>query len=191
MNYLSYYTRYIVQALSIGILKLFVFRPSTTTLKELRLENRQCSIIAANHRHALDPFYITCSFRWRELVHLLPFAIMTANKFYDPLWLRVPAWLGGCFPAYGPAKLHGVNGAVTLLEKGYTLLMFPEGRRIATGKGVAKPGITRILQSIPDPRLILAHIEWQKPPRRARVNFTLSERIPHKPEVILEHIYEL
>ncbi|NCU30750.1 hypothetical protein EOL73_02005 [Candidatus Saccharibacteria bacterium] len=149
-------------------------------------------MVVANHHHALDPFYITCSFRWRELIHLLPFAIMTANKFMDPWWIRLPAWLGGCFPSHGPKPIHGVTGAIKFLKAGYTVLMFPEGKRTSAGKkGVAKPGISHIINASPEAHIILAHIEWQKPPRFASVSFAHTVITKNNPSEILESIYKL
>lgn len=116
---------------------------------------------------------------------------MTANKFLDPWWIRVPAWLAGCFPAHGPKPVHGVAGAVKLLKEGYTVLIFPEGRRVPTGRGSAKPGISRIINDYPEARVILTHIEWQKTPRVASVEFAHANATKKDPDAILDSIYEL
>lgn len=191
MNRLSYYTKFIFQMLSIAVLKLFVFRPRLTSPEPLHIEAKERYIVASNHRHAIDPFYVSCSFRWRDLIHLLPFAIMTANKFYDPWWIRIPAWLGGCFPAHGPKPIHGVVGALKLLRRGHTVLIFPEGKRIRSGKGEAKSGVSQILNACPSANLLIAHIEWKKPPRHASIGYTHKIHDLDNPNAILNSIYEI
>jgi 1-acyl-sn-glycerol-3-phosphate acyltransferase len=191
INNLSYYTKYATQVLSIAVVKLVLVRVTTKNPDTLKTKNGEHYIVVANHRHAFDPFYIACSFRWRDLFHLLPFAAMTANKFLDPWWIRVPAWLAGCFPAHGPKPVHGVAGAVKLLKEGYTVLIFPEGRRVPVGKGPAKPGISRIIDDFPKAQVILTHIEWQKPPRFASVEFAHADVTKNDPDAILDSIYEL
>lgn len=191
MNSISYYIRYFTQLISISILKLLVFRPHIKTKRVSDIKKYRHYLIAANHRHALDPFYIACSFQFHELIRILPFAIMTANRFYYPPLLRIPAWLGGCFPTHGPCRTHGVDGAIRLIERGYTVLVFPEGKRISTGTGTAKPGISRIIEGVPQAPLLLIHIEWQKPPRYASIGFRRTTHIENDPKAILDSIYEI
>ncbi len=189
MNRLSYYTKLTFQLLSYLVLKFIVLRP-TPQLKHFDFAKAQPYVMVANHPHSMDPFHITTTLRVADFVRLAPFALMTANKFYDPLWVRPFAWLIGCFPAHGPHILHGVSGAQTYIKHGYTLVMFPEGRRTSTPLP-PKHGIGSILQAAPKAHVILVHVARHKNGKVKFVRIAQPSDAPRTPEALMESIYQL
>ncbi len=192
MSILSNYTKFITQLLMLVVLKYFILpqkRPARS-ISPFPLNDKP-HIVVSNHRQGIDPCALLASLTYRDFFHLAPFAAMTANRFYDPWWIRVPAWLAGCFPAHGPKGRYGVEGAVYYLSKNYTLLMFPEGKRIPSGRGPAKHGISDILAQSPDAKLILYHIEWSGKRQVKFINTSYPDSFPKDAESIMQRVYDL
>jgi 1-acyl-sn-glycerol-3-phosphate acyltransferase len=154
-------------------------------------------VIASNHVNQLDPFIIACFLPIRTIVKLLPYSFMTANIYYYRWWQPL-AFLVGCFPAKpqsenSPTSAYGVDAAVRLLNDGYSLVMFPEGKR--TKKPIeAKPGISRILQKNPA-QLMLCHIHWSKQGGKLAIQMAveMSDNNLNKkdPQAIMQGAYAL
>ena len=88
---------------------------------------------------------------------------MTANKFYFGIARRLEK-AAGCFPAQKNEQgiAYGVEGAVDYFHQGYSLLLFPEGKRNRVPGGLpAKPGIEKILAMIGPQKLVLCHISMR------------------------------
>jgi len=118
---------------------------------------------------------------------------MVATVFFRPVWLRPLLWLAGCFPAHqlpNSNKPAGIDASINFLEQGYTLFIFPEGKRVKGERVPAKRGITEILNASPTSRLVLAHISWKK---REVESIRLAELLehPNDPQKILDKIYSL
>lgn len=150
-------------------------------------------LVAANHRAGLDPFAILASVRFRDFFRLAPFSFMTANVFMQPLWVRPLTWLTGCFPAYPGLGPYGIEKAIDDLHHGYTVMIFPEGKRANGTPPEAKRGVSEILNGVPEAHLILAHIEWNSPlsVRSIRLAHLKDEAIPSTPAAIMDAIYKL
>lgn len=150
-------------------------------------------IIAANHRSGLDPFAIVSSLRVRDFFALAPFSFMTANRFMRPLWLRPIAWAAGCFPAHPGLGAHGIDKAVSDLNAGYTLVIFPEGRRTKDPSVKAKRGLASIREQVPGARLILTHIEWRRTAsiQQIHMNYPPKDTALHTSDEVMEAIYKL
>lgn len=150
-------------------------------------------IIAANHRSGLDPFAIVSSLRVRDFFRLAPFSFMTANRFMRPLWLRPIAWAAGCFPAHPGLGAHGIDKAVDDIRHGYTLVIFPEGKRTKEAGVKAKRGLTDIREQTPHTRLILAHIEWRGAlsVRKIHIAYPSQDVAPKTSDDVMATIYSL
>lgn len=154
-------------------------------------------VIASNHKNELDPFIITCFLPLRVIFSTFPYAFMTANIYYYKWW-RPLAFLAGCYPAKPrhineSLKKSGVAKSVELLADGYSVIMFPEGKRTGT-RIDAKPGISRILEQSSAP-LLLCHINWSKSKTRQFIRVTIDEASKNldrtNPDAIMEAIYGL
>lgn len=174
MAFVPYYTRVVVQFVLFVFTKVIVLRGHHASP---RISFQHASyVIAANHPSGLDPFALLASLRFRDFFRLAPFSFMTANGFMRPLWLRPFAWAAGCFPAYPGLGPYGIEKALSDLEHGYTLVMFPEGKRVQGAPPKAKHGIEIILQKAPHTHLTIARIKW-------RSAFAISSiRIAHSPQ---------
>lgn len=173
------------------VTKIFVLRGYTVTPRIAF--TRGSHIIAANHRSGLDPFVIVSSLRMRDFFRLAPFSFMTANRFMRPVWLRPFAWAAGCFPAHPGLGAYGIEKAVEDIHRGYTLVIFPEGRRTQDASTKAKRGLTSICEQVPDARLILTHIEWRQ--RMSIGSITMSyppsNTAPKTSHEVMDTIYSL
>ena len=118
-------------------------------------------VFAANHQTYMDPFVIFNAFPTRKAVKLMPVKFMTWHKYYNSK-AKPFFYSSGCFPSHGD-KFAGVEGAVYFLKRGYNSFIFPEGKRVKDGKRIpAFKGIVRILEEVPDARLILVKVDWEK-----------------------------
>lgn len=173
------------------VTKIIILRGSSATPKTDFTKGRH--IIIANHSAALDPFAIVSSLRFRDFFRLAPFSFMTANVFMKPLWLRPFAWLAGCFPAHPGLGPYGIQKAVLDVNNGYTLLIFPEGKRSKGMRIPAKHGIITILDQIPDSNMLFVHIKWKSTSttHSIRVAYKRSNHIYRSPDEIMDEIYDL
>lgn len=153
-------------------------------------------VVAANHRNGMDPFIIACFLPLRTVLRVMPYKFITANVHYYRWW-RPLAAIAGCFPAHarweGEDKSnYGVGAATASLRQGYSLVIFPEGKRTKRHIG-AKPGISRILEQVNSP-LVLCRIGW-KHGRLNRVALSVSvagKAVDRKnPDEIMKAVYGL
>jgi len=154
-------------------------------------------VIAANHANSMDPFIIACLLPLRTILRVFPYGFMTANVYYYRWWKPL-SFLAGCYPAkarYERANpnSYGVGRSVKLLDEGYSVVMFPEGKR-TKNRLPAKPGISHILRGS-DAKLLLCHLEWtrNKRFREVRMHFqTADEPLrTSDPDAIMKAVYEL
>ncbi len=100
-------------------------------------------LLAANHRSFLDPFVIGCCLR-------RPIYFVAKRELFD---IRLLGWVLNCMGAFpvrrGESDEEAMTTALTLLERGEAVVIFPEGTRNRIGP-LAEPrrGIGRLaLQS--------------------------------------------
>jgi len=175
-------------------------RADTAAVKPEFLKN-QPYIIISNHRHWIDPFVICAALPVRSVFKITPVSFMTKNIFYDSL-LKPLMWLAGAYPARNPNgnhKLFGVDGSIQLLQNGFSMCIFPEGKCVFGAERVpAHTGVIRIHQAVPRIPFILCHIEYNngiKPwltGRRRVVRYCLVDA-PHyaNADVIMDDIFAL
>lgn len=121
-------TTYIVAS---NILRL-LFQVKATTPKTLFSLKNGRYLIVANHHRAIDPYLILSTLPFSSFKSLLPIRFFTANIFFQRWWQRIFLQVFGSFRAYSVEdKLSGVKGGLYLSDRGQTLLIFPEGKRVA------------------------------------------------------------
>lgn len=193
-----------VQKLAIRLFQLFIllvmrlyYVGRVQIHVEGKLDIKNPIVIAANHAHRHDPFIIACFLPLRAIFKVFPYGFMTANVYYYRLWKPV-AFLAGCFPAKArheslKAEDYGVGAAVKYLRGGYSVVMFPEGRRTDTPVR-PKPGVSHILKHH-DSTLLLCHISWRKSVfgRVATLNLRVADQQvdTQNPEAIMRAVYSL
>ena len=84
-------------------------------------------ILAANHRSFLDPFVIGCCLR-------RPIYFVAKRELFDS---RLLGWVLNCLGAFpvrrGESDEEAMATALTLLERGEAVVIFPEGTRNRSG----------------------------------------------------------
>jgi 1-acyl-sn-glycerol-3-phosphate acyltransferase len=98
-------------------------------------------IVAANHRSFLDPFVIGASLPWRRPIQFVAKAELFESRWQGWLLNRL-----GAFPIRrGEADEEAMKTARLALERGGSLVIFPEGTRIRPGSlGTPKRGVGRL-----------------------------------------------
>ncbi|HST05491.1 MAG TPA: CDP-archaeol synthase [Chloroflexia bacterium] len=119
-------------------------------------------IIAANHASVLDAFLVSVAFPWHSFKKLLPVRYMTHDAYLKQTWQKLLMFPFGSFPARKDGDKRGLDLAVDLLDKGQTIFIFPEGKRLKHGLGrasTAKVGVA-YLAARTGAKVIPVNIQW-------------------------------
>jgi 1-acyl-sn-glycerol-3-phosphate acyltransferase len=111
----------------------------------------------------LDPFIICYSLDFSIHRQLAPYAFLVANRFFSyPIVKHVLIALGG-FPAKWHKKYpSGLAHTQTLLKKGSTVAIFPEGRISAHDRQFRPKKGVEVLANSQNTLLIPARIKWNR-----------------------------
>ena len=98
-------------------------------------------IVAANHRSFLDPFVIGALLPWRRRLQFVAKVELFENRWQGWVLSRL-----GAFPIRrGQADETAMQTAGLIVDRGGTVVIFPEGTRIRTGSlGRPKRGVGRL-----------------------------------------------
>jgi 1-acyl-sn-glycerol-3-phosphate acyltransferase len=160
------------------------------------LDDQHSYVVAANHRSAIDPFTIGGGFSFAIYRKLKPFRFFAHNFFFNRWWMYPFLVIFGCFPARFDenSKLEtGLPLAEKLLQKGQTIFIFPEGKRVAPGEGEARPGVA-VLAAVKSVQIIPAKIEWRGVWLFRRSSVIIGKPFSaagQSPQEILDRVYAL
>lgn len=150
-------------------------------------------IVVSNHSSSLDPFVIISYLPKDARRKMLPMKFMTANEFYFTK-LRPIMFAMGCFPARarGSYAHYGIKESVRTLKNRYSLLIFPEGKRVSK-REPAKNGIIAIKQDMPDTPMLFCQILWDKYPKTITLKFEYKDKKQSfaNPDSLMDAIYAL
>lgn len=149
---------------AVCLIRLWAFIARTTDyqIKLSRPINpSEITVMASNHQTLLDPPAVFAALKFKDLLKISPVKFMTWHKYYNSKY-KFPLYATGCYPSHGPG-LTGIKGGVYFAKNGYRSFIFPEGKRTKPEKrDKAFPGICEILKELPESRLILVHLDWEK-----------------------------
>lgn len=145
------------------LLRIYLlFSGSTAARAKLDLQPGCAYILAANHRSQLDAFLICAAIPLPVYHRLAPVRFMTHNAYFKPLIFRLFLKIGGGYPARPFRDLpYGLEYSTKILERGGTILIFPEGTRTLPGAVKAKRGV-EVLAKIKNVEIIPIYLEWEK-----------------------------
>lgn len=153
-------------------------------------------LIASNHQSRWDPFAIFGSLPLSENFRATPIKFMTAKGlYYSPLRPILASM--GCFPTR-KKNTDIIDYSVRLMQHGYNLFIFPEGRRTLQIESEPKRGVGALTTKTMElsPKLILVHIEWRRLGRiRRHATITIAEAPDaldaSNPKSIMDAVYSL
>jgi glycerol-3-phosphate dehydrogenase (NAD(P)+) len=130
-------------------------------------------IVASNHRSFLDPFVIGALLPWRRQIQFV-----AKVELFEPKWQGWILSRLGAFPIRrGRSDETAMKTAALAVERGGTVVIFPEGTRIRSGS-LARPkrGVGRLALETGAPVLPVAvtgseHVRrgWRIRPRKVRL----------------------
>ena len=160
------------------------FRLQRTGREHARL--RGGLIVASNHRSFLDPFVIATLLPWRRQIQFVAKVELFERRWQGWLLNRL-----GAFPIRrGQSDEAAMETAAAIVDRGGTVIIFPEGTRIRSGSlGRPRRGVGRLALETGAPVLPVAvqgseHVRrgWRIRPRKVKlragtlVTFPRTER---------------
>ena len=172
--------------------RILYFRKTTTQVND-KSSVKGVRLIASNHSHEIDPFILISFLPIRTFFRIFPFKFMTANVYYYRWW-KPFLWLAGGFPASQKnrrqsSSKYGVGASRKFLSKGYSVIIFPEGKRTRSPLP-ARSGIKYILHNLSTEILLVKITEKNK---SFRIIYSPATRKLNRddPQEIIDAVYKL
>lgn len=138
---------------------LYTWEVSANSIK---LSSKKQYIFISNHQSRIDPFVIFGSLPLRDNIKIAPIKFMTAHTIYNSLARPILSALG-CYPTYKPGR-DVIDYSSQLVKEGFSLFIFPEGRRTLKEESKPRPGIRKLFKSLEEypVETVLIYIQWNK-----------------------------
>jgi 1-acyl-sn-glycerol-3-phosphate acyltransferase len=151
-------------------------------------------VIASNHQTWLDAWMVLSCIPmsiWRVIGFPRVFA---SNRFFGYPFVGNYVRSMGCFPAKPhPTDPYGLDYAAYLLDRGQSVLIFPEGHITLNRENSARQGVM-VLARQANVRIIPMHFEWARPRIRSRFRLGIGKAFDGSQmsaEEILDAIYKV
>ncbi|MEK7595560.1 MAG: 1-acyl-sn-glycerol-3-phosphate acyltransferase [Patescibacteria group bacterium] len=123
MSRAIFYVTQLTAYFTVGLIIRIIIRPK---VKRLFQKINKPLIIASNHQHFLDPFFVMASLSFKDFLKCLPIRFITANKYMKfpllPLLLTF-----GCYKANKEENYSCTDESIKFIKNGFTVFIFPEG----------------------------------------------------------------
>ncbi|MFZ1812260.1 MAG: lysophospholipid acyltransferase family protein [Candidatus Saccharimonadales bacterium] len=171
----------------VGFLRITVETP-------LEIDPKRHYLFVSNHQSYLDAYAIFMGLPVQTIYRSCPLRYMTAAPIYFSLLMPL-IWLGGGFPTRRRRRdYHAVDYAISRLDMGERVVIFPEGKRSVRGAVAPHSGVQRIINGVTTPvEVILVHLDWSRTSwwrRTLRVNYR-THTGSSDPAEIMSSIYQL
>lgn len=142
--------------------KIVVSLSKTQIHHQSTIEKTHSAMVVSNHTSLRDSLFFTGSLSWQQFRSLPPLRAITAKwYFHSPLFPIL--FLIGCYPARPLMRVlkpyAGVAAATRFMQQGYSIGIYPEGRRVRKKRIPARGGIIRMLQGYTPDALYLCRIQ--------------------------------
>lgn len=159
------------QTLAARLFRIFIKLVGDFEIRSMaHFEPDKTYLVISNHASKLDPFAIFGTRSLKDNLHTAPIRFLTSKKeYYSVLYL----WLKsvGCYPTKN-RKLT-VPETVDLLCNGWSVVIFPEGKRTSRETSDPRDGTKMILEEIKRQdikiEVMLTHIDWRRKGLRRRL----------------------
>lgn len=153
----------------IGRYKIQHLREIRRQYQEILKQTKGPVILCANHLTKIDSALITWSLAsvWFYFNSFRCFAwnLPERNRYFGNFFLRLACYLGSCVPIDrgGPRNRvqKSLNKIRYLLKKGYTVSIFPEGKRSLSGKidgGDFSYGVGQLIKAVKNVRVLCIYV---------------------------------
>lgn len=143
--------------------KLLMKLVGTVALEsECNFQNDSNYLFVSNHQSRIDPFIIFCALPVKQIIQVTPMKHLTSKGIYNTP-LKPFLKLLGCYPTR--RRDVTVKESVHLLSIGYSICLFPEGKRSLQSESTPKPGVSLVINnalSVTPFKIILVHITWTR-----------------------------
>lgn len=150
------------------------------------------TIIVSNHQKAIDPFLVCIFLPLNVFFKLVPFCYIVHYVFYDSP-LKPLLWAAGCFPTKNPKKEHaksGIDSSLSFINKGYTLMIFPEGTRVKNEPVRIRTGVEVIASQLNEPlQYVTARVTYGL--SKINISYGRVDKQPVTAAELMEEVYKL
>lgn len=176
------------------IIGRYFLRHSMIEYTEEHIEPGVKYVIAVNHQTYFDPWVVPGSIPYSCWLKMGMPRAFVANRFFGYPLVGNLLRSVGAFPAkQHPTDPYGLAYATTLMERGQSIIIFPEGGLSRNREKRAHNGVM-VLAHIPNVKVIPIHLEWYGEGWKRCLDMGIGKPFDGSKmtaQEILDHIYAL